>query len=161
MWQPCHMSCLKCDGAAQSSLEMWQPCHITCLKSDRAAQFSFEMWQPCHVCCLTCDRAAQQPCHISCLICDDAAQFWNVAALSHFLFEMCSPAFCTVRDTLCAAHIQIQNRKKNMHYLKGVFHEVFQDLFRHVRIDLGLYKNLWLFLIFSVEPLVLYFYVKV
>jgi hypothetical protein len=44
--------------------------------------------------------------------------------------------------------------------LKGVCHEIFQVLFWHVWIDLGLYKNLWLFLIFSVEPLILYLRLK-
>ncbi len=39
--------------------------------------------------------------------------------------------------------------------LKGVCHEIFWVFFWHVWIDLGLYKNLWLFLIFSVEPLIL------
>jgi hypothetical protein len=39
---------------------------------------------------------------------------------------------------------------------KGVSHEIFSALFLHVWIDLGLYKNLWLFLMFSVEPLILY-----
>jgi hypothetical protein len=34
--------------------------------------------------------------------------------------------------------------------LKGVSHEIW------IWIDLGLYKNLWLFLIFSIEPLILY-----
>ncbi len=43
-----------------------------------------------------------------------------------------------------------------MSVLKGVCHEIFRVLFWHVWIDLGLYKNLWLFLIFSVEPLILY-----
>ncbi len=37
----------------------------------------------------------------------------------------------------------------------GMCHEIFWVLFWHVWIDLGLYKNLWLFLIFSVEPLIL------
>ncbi len=36
---------------------------------------------------------------------------------------------------------------ENIRTLKGVC---------HVWIDLGLYKNLWLFLIFSNEPLILY-----
>ncbi len=40
--------------------------------------------------------------------------------------------------------------------LKGVSHEIFSVLFWHVWIDLGLYKNLWLFLIFSVEPRIFY-----
>ncbi len=44
--------------------------------------------------------------------------------------------------------------------LKGVCHEIFRVLFWHVWIDLGLYKNLWLFLIFSVEPLILYLRLK-
>jgi hypothetical protein len=44
--------------------------------------------------------------------------------------------------------------------LKGVSHELFRVLFWHVWIDLGLYKNLWLFLIFSVEPLILYLHLK-
>jgi hypothetical protein len=39
--------------------------------------------------------------------------------------------------------------------LKGVCQEIFWVLFCHVWIDLGLYKNLRLFLIFSVEPLIL------
>ncbi len=44
--------------------------------------------------------------------------------------------------------------------LKGVCHEIVQVLFWHVWIDLGLYKNLWLFIIFSVEPLILYLHLK-
>ncbi len=44
--------------------------------------------------------------------------------------------------------------------LKGVCHEIFWVLFWHVWIDLGLYKNLGLFLIFSVEPLILYLRLK-
>ncbi len=44
--------------------------------------------------------------------------------------------------------------------LKGVCHEIFWVLFLHVWIDLGLYKNLWLFLFFSVEPLILYLRLK-
>jgi hypothetical protein len=44
--------------------------------------------------------------------------------------------------------------------LKGVSHEIFRVLFWHVWIDLGLYKNLWLFLIFSVEPLILFLRLK-
>jgi hypothetical protein len=44
--------------------------------------------------------------------------------------------------------------------LKGVSHEIFRVLFWHVWIDLGLYKNFWLFLIFSVEPLILYLHLK-
>jgi hypothetical protein len=47
-----------------------------------------------------------------------------------------------------------------LNYLKGVSHEIFRALFWHVWIDLGLYKNLWLFLIFSVEPLILYLCLK-
>jgi hypothetical protein len=43
---------------------------------------------------------------------------------------------------------------------EGVSHEIFRVLFWHVGIDLGLYKNLWLFLIFSVEPLILYLHLK-
>ncbi len=38
--------------------------------------------------------------------------------------------------------------------LKEVCHEIFRVLFWHVWIDLGLYKNLWLFWISSVEPLI-------
>jgi hypothetical protein len=45
-------------------------------------------------------------------------------------------------------------------FLKGVSHEIIRVLFWHVWIDLGLYKNLWLFLIFSVEPLILYLRLK-
>ncbi len=44
--------------------------------------------------------------------------------------------------------------------LKGVSHEIFRVLFWHVWIDLGLYKNLWLSLIFSVEPLILHLRLK-
>jgi hypothetical protein len=44
--------------------------------------------------------------------------------------------------------------------LKGMSSEIFRALFWHVWIDLGLYKNLWLFLIFSVEPLILYLCLK-
>ncbi len=44
--------------------------------------------------------------------------------------------------------------------LKGVSHEIFRVLFWHIWIDLGLYKNLWLFLIFSVQPLILYLCLK-
>ncbi len=32
-----------------------------------------------------------------------------------------------------------------LYHLKGVSHEIFRALFWHVWIDLGLYKNLWLF----------------
>jgi hypothetical protein len=39
--------------------------------------------------------------------------------------------------------------------LRGVCHKIFWVLFWHVWIDLGLYKNLWLFSIFSVEPRIL------
>jgi hypothetical protein len=44
--------------------------------------------------------------------------------------------------------------------LKRVCHEIFWVPFWHVWIELGLYKNLWLFLIFSVEPLILYLRLK-
>ncbi len=44
--------------------------------------------------------------------------------------------------------------------LKGVSHEIFRALFWHVWIDLGLFKNLRLFLIFTVEPLILYLCLK-
>jgi hypothetical protein len=40
--------------------------------------------------------------------------------------------------------------------LKGVGHKISRVFFWHVWIDLGLYKNLRLFLFFSVEPLILY-----
>jgi hypothetical protein len=39
---------------------------------------------------------------------------------------------------------------------KGCVSRDFWVLFWHVWIDLGLYKNLWLFINFSVEPLMLY-----
>ncbi len=42
--------------------------------------------------------------------------------------------------------------------LKGVCHQIFWVLFWHVWLDLGLYKNL--FLVFSVEPLILYLCLK-
>ncbi len=51
-------------------------------------------------------------------------------------------------------------RGANMEHLKGVSHEIFRALFWHVWIDLGLNTNLWLFLIFSVEPLILYLRLK-
>jgi hypothetical protein len=44
--------------------------------------------------------------------------------------------------------------------LKGVSHEILRVLFLIVWIDIGLYKNLWLFLIFSVEPVILYLRLK-
>ncbi len=44
--------------------------------------------------------------------------------------------------------------------LKGVSHEILRALFWHVWIDLGLCEKLWLFLIFSVEPLILYLRLK-
>ncbi len=44
--------------------------------------------------------------------------------------------------------------------LKGSVSWDFWVLSWHVWIDLGLYKNLWLFLIFSVEPLILYLRLK-
>ncbi len=44
--------------------------------------------------------------------------------------------------------------------VKGVSHEIFRVFFWHVWIDLGLCKNLSLFLIFSVEPLILYLHLK-
>ncbi len=51
------------------------------------------------------------------------------------------------------------NRHKNAR-LKGVSHEICRVLFWHVWIEPGLYKNLWVFLIFSVEPLILYLCLK-
>jgi hypothetical protein len=44
--------------------------------------------------------------------------------------------------------------------LKGVSHEIFRALFWHVWIDLALCKNLWMYKIFSVEPLILYLRLK-
>jgi hypothetical protein len=44
--------------------------------------------------------------------------------------------------------------------LKGVSHEILRVLFWIVWIDIGLYKNLWLFLFFSVEPVILYLHLK-
>ncbi len=44
--------------------------------------------------------------------------------------------------------------------LKGSVSWDFWVLFWHVWIDLGLYKNLWLLSIFSVEPLILYLHLK-
>jgi hypothetical protein len=49
---------------------------------------------------------------------------------------------------------------ESLHFgLKGVFHKIFRVFFG-VCLEIGMYKNLWLFLIFSVEPLILYLQLK-
>jgi hypothetical protein len=50
--------------------------------------------------------------------------------------------------------------KSGVIHLKGVSHEIFRVLFWLLWISLGLYKNLWLFLFFFVEPLILYLPLK-
>jgi hypothetical protein len=66
-----------------------------------------------------------------------------------------SPIICFAREIKI-----ISQTFKISGTLKGVCHEIFWVLFCHVWIDLGLYKNLWLFFNFSVESLILYLHLK-